>query len=339
MYPPTTPEIDPQHPNRLGGHGLTRRLAVSFLFATLSQLGGSVDAAHTETEQVATPITSELDIPVVEPPGTSPVTISIDTIPPATPPTTDVAQLVAPPTTAPNSSPSTTEATPTTTDEQATAPEQAEVQRPIREFEHGELIYGAELSFEISRTGKQVNLPLHAFTDSGGNLNDGPILDLGGAVVSGDGYPFNIYGIHEPYVDKNGNKRPMVVAVHRTTGHAAGRDIAMTELGNRPDREGDRLEYNGREYEAVEMHLLPDTDIDLLNELLGTYYDTEVIVVFACTEENEHSEAAVEAARNGTYDVEDPYLTAAKKKPNARILVFYIPVEKQDTNEITHLPI
>jgi hypothetical protein len=207
-------------------------------------------------------------------------------------------------------------------------PSTSEVSHPLRSFEHGELL-PTELLFTIGRTGRTIDIPLHAFTDADGDLDDGPILDSGGAVITGD-YPLNIYGVDERYIDESGDMRPMAVGYHRTSNHASGRDIALIELGNAPDRQGDTLVYNGETYEALDMYLVPDTDSELLNELLGTFYDTKTIFIFACTEVNAGSLGAVDAAVSGSYDITDPYLTDSNKNPNGRILVKYQLVDAAD---------
>lgn len=204
----------------------------------------------------------------------------------------------------------------TTMPETTTAPEQ----RPLHEFEFGEQI-PSSINLFISRTNEQVEFDSFAFTNSHRDFYSDPLLDRGFAVMTGD-YPLNIWGVDEPEVNAEGQMRAMVAGAHRSSAEAPLRNIAEIELANSEDRIGDRLTFNGEEYEAIDMLIYRDSD-PALNEFLGEYHSEQYIILFACTEYNQDSVAAVESAKNGTYSAEDSYLTDTNKQPDARILVVF----------------
>jgi hypothetical protein len=335
MQPGISPEVSPQIPTK---HTFDRGAFLIFLgkvgalVATKQLLGAC--AANSDPSTPTT--TGETPPSYTEPVPT----------PPQAHPTTTTEQPAKP-------SPTTTEQpVPATTVEETAPPTETEVERPIRPFAHEELV-PANLTFRISSTDETINLPLHAFTDPGDSLNDGEILGSGGIVVTGDvdpedknkviGYPYNVLGIHEPHVDENGNIRPMVVGYHRTTYPAALINVTKIRVNDGPNGEADILEYeydspDGKQklrFKAVRMHIVQDGDGATLSGILKPTLKQRVFI-FACTEFNSSSQAAVEAANNGTNDVEDSYPTDPDKNPNARILVEYELIE--DT-PLTHQPL
>jgi hypothetical protein len=324
MQPGTSPEVYAQIPTE---PTLKRRdlLRLTGMGAFVCVLGACTANSESATPSLSDELQTEATEPVTTPTRANPTTTTTTEKPAETPPTTTE---------------KTTTTTSTTAQETLPAAER-EVVRPIRPFAHEELVQ-ASLTFRISSTDETINLPLHAFTDPGDSLNDGEILGSGGIVVTGDvnpdgsvsGFPYNVLGIHEPHVDENGNMRPMVVGYHRTTYPAALINVTKIRVNDGSKGEADILEYeygspDGKQklrFKAVKMHIVQDGDGATLSRILKPTPKQRVFI-FACTEFNASSQAAVEAANNGTNDVEDSYPTDPDKNPNARILVEYELVE------------
>lgn len=179
---------------------------------------------------------------------------------------------------------------------------------------------------EMTITGQFLSSPIvrNLVAKGSGDILSDPFLHQG---MTAD-RSAEVFGYYEPENPELADDNVMIVAVHRTSGEQAFRDIHRVVPG-------DQIMYsdaNGTvsEYRAVHITTVDAEDTSLLNQA----YLEPTIILYACSG-NAAPEVAAAAQRGEPID--DSYLYENPKNPTRRYYVMYVPVESQQPERVDNI--